>query len=57
MYTIEFREMWSLGSKGNVAGKRIQYRRKMVLINILGVSLSEWGPWEDFNLTVVTESV
>lgn len=56
MYMIEFREMWTLNGGGNVAGRRIQYRRRTITISLLGaVTVSAWGDWEDFNVTVVTE--
>lgn len=57
MYTVEFRELLSVDSRGNVAGRRIQYRRRTLTLNTSGLSISDWGPWEDFNVNVVTETV
>ena len=57
MYTVEFRELLSVDSSGNVAGRRIQYRRRTLTLNTSGLSISDWGPWEDFNVNVVTETV
>lgn len=56
MHMIEFREMWTLNGGGNVAGRRWEYRRRTITIGLLGaITVSDWGEWEQFNITIATE--
>lgn len=54
-YAVEFRQV-RVYRNGEFAFTRWEYRRKMILISILGVELSSWGNWEEVNTVVIDEN-
>ena len=51
---IEFRvaRKWENGQK---IDERLQFRTKNVIIAVLGVSLSTWSEWQDFDAAPVVD--
>ena len=56
---IEFRIVQTISADGQVSSERWQCRTKDVVASVLGLIplASAWSPWQDINITVVTESL
>lgn len=57
--TIQFQIVRRFADAGKTIkiDERLQFRTKDTIISILGVELSSWGEWEDFDSTPVVEVV
>lgn len=56
---IEFRVVrkWNDASKTVQNDLRVQFRTKDVVISVLGVSLSSWSEWQDFDALEIADIV